>query len=322
MNNPFFSIVIPSRNRISLFKRAMESVESQQTQSKFDVEIIVVNDGSEHGQLSEYRAVIEQAEFRATMLELPARENGHGPGFARNTGAAYASGQFLCFLDDDDEWTDPQHLLKSWLHLTQNPNHYSLLLTNQIAVDINNIQQAGPIWTEDLIDKQAEQVIRELSLTTLMQSQGFTHLNCLICSKPLYEAVRGYDEALRYEGDRDLFIRLASVAEHIYFSNDTVAKHYIPDPSKTVNTSTKVNALQKLQYQIYSNQKLLILLKHPAVINKCLQHLTYSYKKAAELLAQDKQYQLAYRYAKYALATRFNSKWFLFCLYLACRRII
>ena len=43
-NAPFFSVIIPTRNRLELFKQAYESVLNQ---SFSNFEVIVVNDGSD-----------------------------------------------------------------------------------------------------------------------------------------------------------------------------------------------------------------------------------------------------------------------------------
>ena len=51
-NTPFFSVVIPTRNRVDLFKKALNSVLSQ-TFTNF--EVIVVNDGSDKESLEAYK---------------------------------------------------------------------------------------------------------------------------------------------------------------------------------------------------------------------------------------------------------------------------
>src|SRR5215469_12529810 len=97
---PFFSVVMATRNRPVLFRRALESVLAQSCR---DIEIIVVNDGSANEHQPAYQSIIgAAASIRVQSLALLPRPQGHGGSFARNVGAAAASAPYLCFLDDDD----------------------------------------------------------------------------------------------------------------------------------------------------------------------------------------------------------------------------
>lgn len=91
---PKVSVVIPTCNRPELLKRALRSVLAQSYQ---DFEIIVVDDGTE----SAAEAV---ASFRDARIHYLKNEGMHGGGAARNRGIEQAKGEFVAFLDDDDEW--------------------------------------------------------------------------------------------------------------------------------------------------------------------------------------------------------------------------
>lgn len=83
--------MIPSRDRIELLKRAIESVVGQ-TYAFW--EIVVVDDGSS-------QAIEPQLE-PAAGVRIVRNEAPTGPAKARNQGAAQAKGQLIAFLDDDD----------------------------------------------------------------------------------------------------------------------------------------------------------------------------------------------------------------------------
>ena len=104
---PLFSVIIPTRNRASLFAVALQSVLDQRFR---EFEVIVVNDGSSEEHAPRYRDILEAVADRARLLTLVHTERGHGQSYALNFGAAHAHGDYLCFLDDDDQWTDPEHL--------------------------------------------------------------------------------------------------------------------------------------------------------------------------------------------------------------------
>jgi len=98
---PRFSVVIPVYNRARTVLPTLESVRNQTFQ---DFECIVVDDGSADGE--ELRAVVER--FGDTRFRYIRRENG-GASAARNTGIDGATGEYIAFLDSDDDWL-PQKL--------------------------------------------------------------------------------------------------------------------------------------------------------------------------------------------------------------------
>jgi glycosyltransferase involved in cell wall biosynthesis len=87
------SVIIPTRGRPHFLKQALASVLAQGHAPK---EIIVVDDGvgaaEAVGNMHPLIRVLDNAE--------------RGPVPARNMGVAHASGAFICFLDDDDWFTD------------------------------------------------------------------------------------------------------------------------------------------------------------------------------------------------------------------------
>jgi GT2 family glycosyltransferase len=89
----FFSVIIPTFNRLLLLKEALNSVWRQRFT---DYEVIVVDDGSTDGTL-EY---LEALKTRITCLS----QSNQGPGAARNLGARHAKAEYLAFFDSDDMW--------------------------------------------------------------------------------------------------------------------------------------------------------------------------------------------------------------------------
>jgi len=98
---PTFSVVVCTYNRADRVGRAITSVLHQTLE---DFELIVVDDGSVDGTGRVVTAIDDP------RLCYVYRENG-GLSAARNTGVASASGQYVTFLDDDDE------VLPRWLEM-------------------------------------------------------------------------------------------------------------------------------------------------------------------------------------------------------------
>jgi glycosyltransferase involved in cell wall biosynthesis len=89
------SVVIPTRGRPALLRRAVESV-LQQTHR--ELEIVVVIDGPD---AATEGALHEFADSRLRVLALPVARGGSD---ARNAGIAASTGEWVALLDDDDEW--------------------------------------------------------------------------------------------------------------------------------------------------------------------------------------------------------------------------
>lgn len=94
-NNPVFSIVTPTNNRPQLLKRAIESVLKQNFS---DFEQIIVDDANQN----ESRQIVES--FADDRLKYIAHQHNKGASASYNTGMMAASGTFINFLDDDDEY--------------------------------------------------------------------------------------------------------------------------------------------------------------------------------------------------------------------------
>jgi glycosyltransferase involved in cell wall biosynthesis len=95
MNNPLVSIIIPSFNRAGMIRRAIDSALNQTYKN---IEIILVDDAS----TDNTKEVIDgYGNEKIRYLKL--NEN-HGQCYARNRGMEISRGQYIGFLDSDDEW--------------------------------------------------------------------------------------------------------------------------------------------------------------------------------------------------------------------------
>lgn len=95
VHQPVVSVVIPTRNRSRLVARAVGSV---QRQTYPQLEIIVVDDASN----DDTAAVVQS--LADARIRYVRHERNRGGAAARNTGIRAATGDYIAFLDDDDEW--------------------------------------------------------------------------------------------------------------------------------------------------------------------------------------------------------------------------
>ena len=85
------SVIIPTYKRNDQLIKAVSSVLAQTCTA---IEIIIVDDDQEN-------TGINFKDPRITYLKNERQKGGNG---SRNTGILHSSGQFIAFLDDDDEW--------------------------------------------------------------------------------------------------------------------------------------------------------------------------------------------------------------------------
>lgn len=150
---------------------------------------IVIPVGPGHERLA--RRAMQSAEAQTVFCEvvLAPDPEGRGAGWARNQGAARATGELLVFLDADDE-----------------------LLPTFVETCLKNFAVTGRYMYTDwvLAEHGHRQVMRTpyYNPGDLLQ-RGFFHAVTTLLPRPFFEAVGGFDESLPAWEDNDLYYRLA-----------------------------------------------------------------------------------------------------------------
>lgn len=111
MQNSFFSVVISTYNRAALLKRALDSLIAQ---TETDWEAIIIDDGSTdhtHALIKPYLNIYPSIQY--------IKQTNQGTVSAKNAGIVAAKGNFITFLDSDDEYA-PDHLETRRVILEQN----------------------------------------------------------------------------------------------------------------------------------------------------------------------------------------------------------
>lgn len=318
-----FSIVIPSRNRPVLLREAVASVLAQTHASR---EILIVNDGSAPEHFAAYQAIAAQnAAIR--LLTLETTQLGHGPSYAINRGAEAATGRYLCFLDDDDSWTDPQHLSRAWNALTQSAQTADYYLSNQKAFTPKGMVTT-PLWLENLATEIPRAVaadpagVSDVAINLLMTVNTFPHLNNMIVERALYAAIGGMDENIRYECEWDLYFRILDRARRVRYYPGIVSRHNVPDRTRTANASTVVSDLHKLLFRAYVMDKALLNANALSIRASARRIKAMTYKNLARSLHAAGKLDTAWLYARQALGVSASPKWLAYCLYLGLLKLV
>jgi glycosyltransferase involved in cell wall biosynthesis len=128
------SVIIPTYNRADLVARAVASADRQ---TRPPVEIIVVDDASTDG-TSE---VVNSLTARTPVVYERLKRNAGG-GSARNAGILLANGDYVAFLDSDDEWA-PDHL-ETLSHFAAQREGNFVVASSAVVSETNRISPARP----------------------------------------------------------------------------------------------------------------------------------------------------------------------------------
>lgn len=119
------SAIIPTYNNAAFIKDAVLSIQQQ---SVSVTEIIIVDDGS----TDNTEQVIQSLEGHIHYL----RQQNQGPSAARNTGIKVAKGDWIAFLDADDQWTIDK--LEKQIQTLHKYPELKLIAGDMSEIDIEN----------------------------------------------------------------------------------------------------------------------------------------------------------------------------------------
>ena len=210
---PLISVILPVYNACRVDKKffwhALQSIERQTYKN---LELIVVDDGSTDGS----RAVYE--EFVAAHPGLNTRyitKDNAGQSSARNLGVQQSTGQYVSFIDQDDEWYEDR--LEKVIPWLSNPE-IDLLYT-----DADNIDAAGKVTYKSIHKTynfgwpHPTRQIEDILFKDVIVMPGL-----MVIKKEKYQAVGGFDVNLSGYEDDDLFLRLFEIGKVFYLPTPTL----------------------------------------------------------------------------------------------------
>ena len=191
---PEIAVIIPTYNRAPALKRAIESVVAQ---SVSDIELIVVDDGSEDD-------TPDVAQTFHVCRYMRIRHSGL-PAIARNVGARTTGATFLAFLDSDDEWL-PSKLEKQLMNILE--KSCGLVCSNASLNGIRPYLKPG--------QKHTGWVLGDLV------AENFVITSSVVVRRDLFERAGGFceDPLLRGVEDYDLWVRLAALTDFHYIDEE------------------------------------------------------------------------------------------------------
>jgi len=264
------SIVIPTFKRLKKLHQAIESVLNQTHSS---IEILVINDDDSDD--NHVLNVIDS--FKDSRIKYFKNSRKKGANGARNTGILNANGEYIAFLDDDDEWLINK--LEGQLKcLKTKKDTYGGVYSGYLI-------EKNKKW-EEYIGNVEGRIINEVILDEVKVCTGS---NLLIKTETI-KKVGLWDEDLLRQQDLEFLIRFLNDYE-LAFDKNTVVKiygHNTPNPKK---------AFKEREKYILKISNFLKMLPE----NKMNQFYSDHYRRQAIYLLKMNETRIALKYWKKAI---------------------
>ena len=201
----FVSVIIPTYNRSGFIRRAVKSVLNQTYKW---IEIIIVDDGS----IDDTVKIISTLGLSDNRIRCLTHKTNRGSQAARNTGIRAAKGEYIAFLDSDDEWL---------------PNK----LEKQMPLFSNMDQKIGVVYAGFIKSDQKKNLfnVHEPCFSGSIYKEALrgwiADTNTLVVHRDVLFKSGLWDERIRAYQEWDLCIRLSRFAEFAFIKEPLAIYH-------------------------------------------------------------------------------------------------
>ena len=195
------SVIIPTHNRAHLLPRALDSVLNQTKRAE---EIVIVDDGS-----TDDTSDLIQSNYPEVIT---LHQSNRGVSAARNRGIREASGEWLAFLDSDDEWL--AHKLERQMAALGEHPETKVCHTDEIWIRCG--RRVNPMKKHA---KHGGWIFRKcLALCCISPSSVLIH-------RSVFSDVGQFDESLPACEDYDLWLRVTARYPVLYLPEKLLVKY-------------------------------------------------------------------------------------------------
>lgn len=275
------SVIIPTYGRSEYLIRAVESVLNQ---TYDDIEIIIVDDnGTDTLNQIKTESKIKDYIAENDRIKYIKHKNNMNGSVARNTGIKQATGEYICFLDDDDEFLNRKTELQLEFLESKGPTWVACFTGhNRVFVEKDRVV---PYTTE----KQGN-ILFDVLMSNIDACSGST----LMIRKSSLMKIGGFDTQLKRHQDYEFLARVA------HLGNIGV----ISEPM--VNIYTHSGSYSQKKYEDIVETRL----QYYTIIEPLLQDLTaeevklLNYSMHYELLKTSLKHKKIRETAKYIFKTK------------------
>jgi glycosyltransferase involved in cell wall biosynthesis len=231
------SVIIPTYKRPEELKRCLASL-TEQTYN--NIEVVIINDsGRCYDKNNNIKSIVKSYKDLLNINYIE-NQNSIGGAKSRNIGLRVATGAYICFLDDDDEFMANKIELQL-NYLKYNPCFQAVYCGYHIY------NKSHLVETKIYIDEG------DLSLKILMLENGISAGSTLMISKSAVERIEGFDESFKRHQDWEFMLRFFCYFELGVIQRPLVKIH-MDDNNNRHNVeaveSSKIKLLEKYGYII------------------------------------------------------------------------
>ena len=229
MNQPFFSIIVPTHGRPELLRRAINCIRDNELD---EVEIIVISDETNK---ETYLVAAETLSEYDTFIK---RIGANGPAGSRNIGLEMARGSHVIFLDDDDSFA-PGYLDRAQRYCLEHPQ--KVIYVNYKVIEENRADR-------NFIEKTSTVSVANEKLEEIYVKNFIHNHTCIF---PLH-AVKNkkQDVHLASLDDWDFLLNVLAHTEfiHVDIQGPIIYKDYINRGNRRGTTSGATGTMVILDY--------------------------------------------------------------------------
>jgi len=204
-NKPLVSIIVRTKDRPELLKKALQSISAQTYRP---IEVVLVNDGGCDIDVEELKSPL--VDISLTYVKL---ERNTGRAYAGNVGIENTKGGYIGFLDDDDEFY-PEHL-SSLVDLLKQ-HDYKVAYTDSLMVFKEQNPQA-----HEFDYMKREQVFSKDFDYAFLIFENYIPFMCLLFDRKVLIDSGGFDTRFEIYEDWDLLIRIGEKHQFYHIKKTT-----------------------------------------------------------------------------------------------------
>lgn len=222
------AVITTYKRPVEIVFRALESVLNQ---TYSNIEVILVDDSPEtyDGRIVLQKEILKYSD----RIKYIQNERNMGACASRNVGLHMAKGDYIAFLDDDDEWLPEkiEHQMNKFIDPDVGLVYCGRMIVNDSTGQISN----------DHLEEYSGYVFDKLIFNNFIGSTSYP----LIKRESLVD-VEGFDPLMRSAQDYDVWLRLAKKCK-VDFVNIPLVKYHIHEGERiSTNFKSRISGQERL----------------------------------------------------------------------------
>lgn len=232
------AVITTCKRTPDVLERAIKSVISQTYK---DIELFVVDDSPSSYEYREQIKTMVESYSNQRVVYIPHQKNS-GACVARNTGLKAANGEYIAFLDDDDEWL-PEKIEKQLDAFKKYDSKTALVYCGRVTVND----------TTGVIKERQAEFHEGFVFDILIKKNFIGSTSYPLLRTDVLREFGGFDPQMPAAQDYDVWLRIAQKYKVGYVRESLVRYHIHDGEFITGNPNKKIVALERLnsKHEVY-----------------------------------------------------------------------